>query len=356
MTKTYTLVLDGSITAVTPLATCPPRTEAEKRLDMRDKNPPARLPRMTLGASETVYFPGSGLRGKLRRHAMTVVRNALQGDGAPVFTLDDHYFNVIGGIKDKGADSKADIVAAAKLRDANPLISLFGSMAQHTAGRLMVGHAVPDQATEPDVFTGVRSDDMERTPDNLNFLSPDEQEKWLAMSEEGASNSKAKAELKNVETALRKATQKAKGDLEAATEVATLAAKRDALKAQVEAAGVNIKQVLSGYEAIPQGTVLKNRIVLRNASLLEIGLLLHAMNELALDPVIGAQSARGCGIVEGNWTVTVRTADGFEHVSTVTLKPFSGLEWTVDVKDCIVENAFNAWKSADLSKLNFAAP
>jgi CRISPR type IV-associated protein Csf2 len=351
-TQTYTVVLNGTITTESPLATCPPKTETEKRAE-REKNPPSRLPRMTVGNAETVYFPGSGLRGKLRRHALTVVRRAVQGDGAPVFTLDDHYFNVVGGIKDKGSDSKADIIAAANLRAANPLISLFGSMAAHTAGKLMVSHAVPEQPTEPDKIAGIRSDDMERTPDTLNTLADGERDKWLSMSEEGASNSKAKAELKNIETALRKAVKNAKGNADAAAEVAELSAKRDALKGQVEAAGVNIKQVLGGYEVIPQGKVLNQRMVLRNVTKLELGLFLAALRELALDPVVGAHANHGCGVISGTWTVTVREGDGFANVGSVQIEPFGGLEL---LDTGIIASALAAWDATDVTSLNFRAP
>jgi CRISPR type IV-associated protein Csf2 len=356
MTKTYTVVLNGTITAETPLATAPHRPESEKRADFGVKNPPSRLPRMTVGGVETVYFPGSGLRGKLRRMAMQRVREALQEDGKPIFTLDDHFFNVIGGIKDKGSDSKADIVAAADLRNRNPIISLFGSMAAHIGGRLMIGHAVPVHPTAPIVLTGVRTDDFERQPDNLRFLSEEEREKWQAMSEQGAENSKAKTELKNVETDLRKLS-KAKGEIDA-DKVDELSKRRDALKEAVSAASVNVKQVLAGYETIPQGTVMSHKIVFRCATKLEIGLLMDALSEFALDPIIGAHSARGCGVISATYNATMRDGDRYVDAGSVTITPFEGRTFTPPqnggteiLLECLTE-----WTGADLTTLDFRAP
>jgi hypothetical protein len=53
--------------------------------------------------------------------------------------------------------------------------------------------------------------------------------------------------------------------------------------------------------ALPAGLELKGRIVVENSIDRDIELLDYALAELSLKPVLGAQSARGCGEISGHF-------------------------------------------------------
>ena len=115
----YTVRFEGVIRAVSPLATNPPGTPEGRALPGQS-NPPKPIPKATVLIDGTAVamvpiFPGPGIRGTLRRKAVDVVRHAL-GGGGPVFLLDDHYYNVLGGVKGAEKEEKADLVAAAARR------------------------------------------------------------------------------------------------------------------------------------------------------------------------------------------------------------------------------------------------
>ena len=79
------------------------RRGAHRRTPRSD--PPIPLPRMSVTVEDgnvtlVPYFPGSGIRGKLRRMAEEVVRFGLVGeDGVSPFSVDDAYYLRNGGVK-----------------------------------------------------------------------------------------------------------------------------------------------------------------------------------------------------------------------------------------------------------------
>ena len=70
-------------------------------------------------------FPSTGIRGALRRRARDLVRNAAiaaTGNETP-FTLDEHYFLTLGGIKGEGAQERSTVAMEEEWRRKNPLLS-----------------------------------------------------------------------------------------------------------------------------------------------------------------------------------------------------------------------------------------
>jgi CRISPR/Cas system CSM-associated protein Csm3 (group 7 of RAMP superfamily) len=138
-----TLLLDGTLTATTPIAIILPASE--------DKRTPAGAPRKRLLRDgllqETIYVPPSSLRGRLR-HLLTeeLMRQQYEADGRR-FSPEDYIFTALGGVKDRKAEGseerKVDLQAIAELRRRNPVVSLFGSMMAGVSGRLMVGDMTP---------------------------------------------------------------------------------------------------------------------------------------------------------------------------------------------------------------------
>jgi hypothetical protein len=146
--RKFTVVFDGTLTVVSPIAVSPPKSAEMGAAKDRVQ----RLPTMPLiedGVPRTTaYLPASTIRGALRRAAVAVVIDLLALDGAVKLTPHDYLLLALGGVKDRKeegdtADTKGvDLQAVQAFRKSNPLVSLFGAMAIDIGGNLRVGHGV----------------------------------------------------------------------------------------------------------------------------------------------------------------------------------------------------------------------
>lgn len=317
MDEPITLHLTGRLIAEAPLATCPPDSKTS------GKNQPAPLPRMTLNGVRTPYFPGGGLRGTLRRRAVDLVRATLSNGGPSPFSVDDHWYLVLGGVKGDDKEDKADLLGAHSRRDKNPIVGLFGSGDPWQAGRLYVSHAIPESPIDANAVRGARVDDFQRSGDNLRLLSEDEQQVWLTISRANALRSKKDLEKKKLEEEI-KGRLPAEEKEEKKARVAALTLEIAGLIEEASDYSNSINRPLDGYEVIPQGTKLNHSLTLSFGTMNEIGLLMSALRFWALDPWIGARKAHGCGIVSGEWSASMRRgyASAYEPQGTVTMTPF----------------------------------
>ncbi|MDO8311993.1 MAG: hypothetical protein Q7T25_08645 [Sideroxyarcus sp.] len=67
----------------------------------------------------------------------------------------------------------------------------------------------------------------------------------------------------------------------------------------------NSSRTLTSYFALPTGIELKGRLVIENARERDLPMIELALNALSMRPILGAQSARGCGEIEGTFDVMV---------------------------------------------------
>ena len=81
---------------------------------------------------------------------------------------------------------------------------------------------------------------------------------------------------------------------------------------------------LPGYEAMPAGTVLEHRMVLRHVSAGELGVFMAGLRRFAEDPRFGAHRAHGCGRVTVEYAV--KRIDGVDArpVGAVSIDPGAG--------------------------------
>ncbi len=347
------IILNGAITpdSGSPLACAPMRPDRE--VNLRDKYPQgggdtARLPRLAVtdGGEKiyTAYFPASGVRGKLRRLARDALYNITGKNG---WDIETHRVLTIGGVKGSGAEGSIDIEGIRALRERYPLQSVFGQSQgfgmSWVGGKLMVGFAVPDRPLIPDVVTGVRSDDLVRDPDEASFLN----EAAYKKLSEIANNERRATALRQSQKALKEKklpAAKREGD-EQLTErlTAELADVEAKLKEAPTQSDVSVQMPLSGYEVIPPGTSLHQRMILRNATDAEAGVLFHALELFAMDPCLGAHAAQGCGIVQCEWRVSLDVGDGgYKGIGAIKLTPFTPLELQGEELQSLV----GAWKAA----------
>lgn len=342
-------IFEGHITAESPLACCP-KNWAD--LSKKPKGLPLPIPKiMYRGDYRRLCFPASSLRGTLRRHTRDIVREYmidLTGQDKP-FTLTDHYWLTLGGIKQSGKEDKASVLDMEQTRAQNPLISLFGAGDPFIAGHLSIGYAVAIESISPVVLAGVRTDDLKRSPDQLRFLKTGEVDQMIEQAQGNARRAQLQKDIDALKIEIKKAD---KADKVALKE--SLAVMEGDLKAQKEETGdVSIGMPLAGWEAIPEGTQLHHRMALHNrlgtTAMLELGLLLSALSRFGLDPYVGAHRAHGCGLISAHWAVKEITPKGKTEIGTVCMNSFDELDLSDDPHG-IFASAVDAWETAKASR------
>jgi len=320
---TYIVRLDGALTAETPLTTTLPALKGRPH----DTDRPMPVPKMvvTYGDSRATvpYMPGSGIRGRLRRCGVDLVRRAMP-EG---LRLQDYYYLAIGGVKGADAERKSDFAAAAARRAANPLIGLFGAGTPWMQGRLSVGHAVPRLPVTEQSVTGARLDDIGGSGSAITLLRAEDQAQWIEMAFHNAERSRKDAALRRL-----KADMSGRGR-GSAVERTELQAGMEALSREIAGhtarayADLSVQRPLSGYEFIAPGTVLSQSMTLTHATAFEIGAFVAILRAFALNPVLGGKAAHGNGVVSAKWTVSVRESQASEITGrgAIELVPFEPL-------------------------------
>jgi CRISPR type IV-associated protein Csf2 len=351
--KTMNIVMTGSITpdGSSPLATAPIRPNFEIGESEKYKegdNNTSRLPRMaryfeSLGQlAYTPYFPSAGIRGALRRAARDVLFERITNKK---WSLDLHRLLTIGGVSTSGPEGDININAIQLFRDKNPLISLFGATSgpknPWIEGKLAVGHAIPPIPIQPSIVTGVRTDPLRRKPAEITMLDEASAAALDDICNAGRNVSKLRRKIEKLNSDLKKA-KKAKEEETIANIEAEIQNLTETLEEQAKLSGTSssIQLPLSGYEAIPPGLSLNQRIVARGVNMIELGLLVSALRRFALEPLLGAHLSQGCGVVRAEWEVSVADIKG-----KIMLEPF--IDIIVEGDDLVqllidAENQFNA--------------
>lgn len=351
-----TFVFVGGLTSVQPLATC--SKDLKDREGASDK--PTPVPHTATAAGDRLYFPATGIRGKLRRCARNVIRQHLietTGNKTP-FTLDDHYFLTLGGIKGKGATEKSSVAHEAQWREKNPLLSVFGAgdagFLGFVHGHLSVGNAVCQEPVRPALFNGARTDEFYRDSSQAQFLSEEDVASLVLRAQGNRDSSSVRGELKKAEMALRKSRRGADENQTASWQekVDALTAEIADIKSNSGASDVSVGMPLAGYSAIPEGQFLEQRMHLLRSNDIELGLVLASLNAFALEPILGAHAASGCGLVSGRWAVYEVTNKGRELIGNVSFEPFD----TLEIEGAALSVAVDAFHNALKGDVDFSVP
>jgi hypothetical protein len=241
------------------------------------------------------------------------------------YTLQRAYADLIG--QDAASESKDDIdlLKLRQTREENAVLDLFGS-GLGIKSRLLVSHFMPTHNILPEVITGVRKD-LEDTDGVLDMLSETDRDLYLGRSEANSRRAAALTVAKGLEAKIRRAKKAGEeiADLEAALKEAQAVVERyESSMGEM----TNSSRTLTSYFALPAGIELKGRLVIENARERDLPMIELALNELSQRPILGAQSARGCGEIEGRFDVLIdgvlakKIAIGGWQAATVT--DFSG--------------------------------
>ncbi len=260
-------------------------------------------PKMTRGVDsdgrpkKTAYIPATTVRGKLRRLAVQPLMQQAAAAGKP-WTLHQVYEAMLGQDASSETSEDIDLVALKKRRADNHLVDLFGA-GLGVKSRLSVGHFVPVVDVEPEAFAGVRKD-LDSDIDVLDAMADSEVSRFVNRNATNSKRAAAEAVVKKLASQVRKA-EKAVQD---ATEIKAALALAEAQRNELLAAMGEMKnstKTLFSYEAMPSGIELKSRMIIDKATAKDLSTLLGALDLFSRTPVLGAQTARGCGEVCGNF-------------------------------------------------------
>lgn len=267
------------------------------------------LPRTPHGE---VMLNGGTVRGPLRKAGVRVLRRLLaEQKGVPekgLFSLSDEYMlgsgydrtREVNNEKDGGADPMGE----ARLREMNPMLSLFGRWG--LPGYLETFEMRTSVDNVMTAGQGARVDQFERDTESVTYLADDDQRQ---LEQEIASN---RAVQKEVDDAKKELAGISKDYRAAATdkERKAIGKKMDAQKKAIkelqdsrEGGEHSIKHPLAGVESISAGSELSSGFALIQGRDVYLGLLLHTLGEFARHPSLGGHTAGGFGRVSGEYSV-----------------------------------------------------
>ena len=338
------LVMKGTVTAETDISVSPPdRSEKDGRATV------LALPEKSVWSGghivKTVYIPGSSIRGALRNGAARAVA-ADRASRQKRMTPDDFPLVAKGGIKDRreaGRDERVvDYAAADKLRRREPIVSLFGAMAEKIAGRWQIGDVVPVEPVTPDrKGRGVRSHPFQRQPELAGYMSEDAYEEFLEKDKKRveANVDEDKAEDLDRKIARERKRLEPDNDQIREWESESKDLKEEVKKLREDAGGtVNIQQILGGWQAIPEGTKMNHRMRLRDVTEDELAWAFFALRRLAREGRLGAHESRGEGYFKAEYDLRLaRDGGDFEEAGRLRIEDF-GLH--LDGGERTLESAF----------------
>lgn len=316
------IIIEASLHTAGPLSITMPVAQGGK------PNPYGNFPIMGNGMDDeghpklTGFLPATTLRGFMRRSAGLA---AMRQRGVGNTTLQQAYSDILG----QGSDTKdeVDLLKLQDLRESDAILDLFGSWSVRS--RLLVSNFLPTSNILPSAMTGVRKD-LEDTDGVLELLNGQDRQAYFDRSDTNSDRAVKESQLRAAGTAKRKAEKAGKThDVEQLAALITrLSAEVDALKASMGEMA-NSSRTITEYYTLPSGVKLTGRIVIQNAKDRDVIMLVDALNELSLRPILGAQAARGCGEVTGQFDFFT---DGilFKKVTAGGWKPAQIVDFEVE--------------------------
>ena len=314
------IIINATLTTVQPLSIKLPDQDGH--------------PMMTRGVDsegqpkKTAYIPATTIRGKLRRLAVQPLMQAAAAAGKP-WTLHQVYEAMLGQDAASETSEEIDLVALKKRRQDNHIVDLFGA-GLGVKSRLSVGHFMPVVDVAAEAFAGVRKD-LDSDTEVLEWMAPHEVNRFVDRNTNNSKRSAAEALVKKLSSQIRK-TEKAGQDVTELQAALTLAeSQRDGL---VLAMGdmKNSTKTLTSYEAMPAGIELKSRIIIDKATAKDLATLMGALDLFSRTPVLGGQTARGCGEVAGNFEMSDQDGTLLGVISVGGYGP-AKVNWTAGGED-----------------------
>jgi len=267
------------------------------------------LPLMTRGVDaegrprKTVYLPAGQFRGRLRHEAALAVMRSR----STKVKLEEAYMLALGQDLRPEEDNEPEQIRLGdqiKLRKDNPFLDLFGTW--KLASRLYVSHLMPEVNVLPERVAHIRRD-LDTNLDVMDQLDAQEQDRLYDRQAKQAEASKAEVMIKTAENELR-AAKKAKDQALADALEAKITDLKAVKKQKKDGDDSDNTKHLVDLQVVPPGLQLLGKLTIQRPIPSDLEHLTQALNGLSLQPVMGAQRARGCGEIQGS--ATFRTAEG----------------------------------------------
>jgi CRISPR type IV-associated protein Csf2 len=285
------IIINATLTTVQPVSI---------KLPDQDGHPTMTMGLDTAGMPlKTAYIPATTVRGKLRRLAVAPLMQAAAKNGKP-WTLQQVYESMLGQDAASEASEEIDLLALKKRREGNHIVDLFGA-GLGVKSRLSVGHFVPAVQVQPESFAGVRKD-LDSDTDVLDLMDSRQVDAFVNRNINNSNRSAQEKVLKDLTRQLRKA-EKDKTDSADLQEALNKAQIKLAELEQSMGEMKNSTKTLTSYQALPAGVQLQSRMIIDKATQKDLHVLLDALNLFSQTPVLGGQTARGCGEVKGRFEV-----------------------------------------------------
>ena len=348
MDNKVTVYLRGEITTETPFANSPINS-------VKQPNGPRLLPRMPVNLGgrwvQVPVIQASTIRGKLRRAAAQVILEKFVEAGLQT-QFEDWLLWAVGGVKGTRKDQGISIKERQEIIESSPLLAMFGageSRAGFVGARFHIDPAIPDQDVETTIVEGARRAENQN-PALVEILDPEEIPKVDLYTAANRERSGIKSEIRDLTNAIKKANRNK--DKELANSLKSELAALESQQKEAEAAqrqfgsDVTIGMPLAGYEVMGAKAVIPHRMLMQSASVEQIGFVIKALEDFAIDPRIGAHTTSGCGLISGDYNVSVRrTRRGdIETIGQITWDGFTGLKIVGDE----IEQWITDWEKAEL--------
>ena len=257
------------------------------------------------------YFPSTSLRGALR-HCMhqVVLRAAKESSGKEKpFDLANHFMLAQGvDISDKvvaAKNSDGTIDFCNNLRAANPMLSMVGRW--KLPSKLSVGSLYPTTNGCVSSFGGgTRGMMFERNRALIDEIELDQVDRLKTILIEQSQSSEDIGKVKKEIREKKKLLKIFDGDEKKKIfeEIGQLEEQIKTIKESKTESKENIRRPLDPVEVFSAGTEFDHKMVITQASQMEMGLFLATLREFARYPVVGGKVSLGCGEISGNWQIT----------------------------------------------------
>lgn len=346
MTTKKTYILRGTLTAIEPLATASKELIDEGK-KLYGANSPVPVPSFHTQDGTHLYFPATGLRGTLRRALRDVVRSNLIQRGSKGLLIDEHYLLTLGGIKGAGAEDRSSVKQEEEWRNRNVLLSLFGAgdagFLSFVQGKTSIANAVCSASTQPMVMTGARTNDLFANKEGLDFLADSEIDNLIARAAGNAKASGIRKEIGKKTAELQQAKRSGEDTDAIAQDIEKLNASLDKTLKDSKASSVSVGMPLAGFQAIPPYSIMDHSIKVFNATPEELGGMIAALNQLSLNPIIGAHKATGCGEIKAQYKVIEVTSTGSQCIANISIGNYEPM--TVSDQSVPFDQAVSAFKA-----------
>ncbi|MDA8663985.1 RAMP superfamily CRISPR-associated protein [Porticoccaceae bacterium] len=311
------IVINATITTKSPLSLSMPVAQG------LNKNAYENFPLLVRGVDSkgekkyTGYLPATTLRGFLRRSIVLADMNAAAEAGKP-YKLKQAYIELIG--QDAASEKESgdiNLAALKKTREDSPVLDLFGA-GLGLKSRLRVSHFLPPHNLLPEAITGARKD-LDDNPDAFNLIAQEDTEQFYERSKGNTARTRAEAMLKTIKGQVRAKKRANQSTDELDVQLAEAEKLVDKYKDAMGDMKNSSRQIITHY-ALGSGIDLSGRLVVENPKERDIKMFEFALNSLSLFPILGANSARGCGEVSGVFEF-IRAGTLFKKVTVGGFEP-----------------------------------